>query len=305
MPEGAAFTTAPRRVRGVVDRGANFQEQWKRALALDPPFVMVTGWNEWIAGRWGKPGGPIEFVDQFDQEFSRDIEPMMGGHADNYYYQLVANVRRFKGTAPLPAASATRSIAIDGGFDQWRDVTPELSDDSGDTLRRDHDGSGGTHYVNRTGRNDLVAFKVAHDSSNLSFYARTRQPLSPPTDANWMWLLIDADRDTSTGWQGYDFIVNRSIEQDGTTWLEKNDGGWAWTRLAKIRYRCAGNELHISVPVSSLNVRPGEPAISVDFKWVDNAQRPGDIMDFYVSGDVAPEGRFRFRYNAVTGRARP
>ena len=290
---------------GAVDRGANFQEQWKRALVLDPPFVMVTGWNEWIAGRWGKPGGPIEFVDQFDQEFSRDIEPMMGGHADNYYYQLVANVRRFKGTAPLPAASATRSIAIDGGFDQWRDVTPELSDDSGDTLRRDHDGSGGTHYVNRTGRNDLVAFKVAHDSSNLSFYARTRQPLSPPTDANWMWLLIDADRDTSTGWQGYDFIVNRSIEQDGTTWLEKNDGGWAWTRLAKIRYRCAGNELHISVPVSSLNVRPGEPAISVDFKWVDNAQRPGDIMDFYVSGDVAPEGRFRFRYNAVTGRARP
>ncbi len=107
---------------GSVDRGPNFQEQWERAPELDPPFVMVTGWNEWIAGRWGEPGGPIEFVDQFDQQYSRDIEPMKGGHGDNYYYQLVANVRRYKGVAPLPRASAPRSIRIDGGLDQWADV---------------------------------------------------------------------------------------------------------------------------------------------------------------------------------------
>ncbi|HSW47060.1 MAG TPA: hypothetical protein VLM89_15965, partial [Phycisphaerae bacterium] len=82
---------------GAVNHGYNCQEQWKRAIELDPPFVMVTGWNEWIAGRWGNPGGPIVFVDQLDQEFSRDIEPMKGGHGDNYYWQLVANVRRYKG----------------------------------------------------------------------------------------------------------------------------------------------------------------------------------------------------------------
>ena len=58
---------------------------WKRTLELDPPFVMVTGWNEWVAGRGGEPGGPVVFVDQFDQESSRDIEPVKGGHADNYY----------------------------------------------------------------------------------------------------------------------------------------------------------------------------------------------------------------------------
>ena len=40
---------------GAVDRGYNFQEQWKRACELDPPFVMVTGWNEWIAGRFAGP----------------------------------------------------------------------------------------------------------------------------------------------------------------------------------------------------------------------------------------------------------
>ena len=85
--------------------GHNFQEQWQRVFELNPPFVMVTGWNEWIAGRWGKPDGPLVFVDQFDQEFSRDIEPMNGGHGDNYYFQLVANVRRYKGAPALPAAS--------------------------------------------------------------------------------------------------------------------------------------------------------------------------------------------------------
>ena len=40
---------------GAVNHGYNFQEQWNRAFELKPPFVMVTGWNEWIAGRWGSP----------------------------------------------------------------------------------------------------------------------------------------------------------------------------------------------------------------------------------------------------------
>jgi hypothetical protein len=30
--------------------------------------------------------GPVTFVDEFSAEFSRDIEPMKGGHGDNYVY---------------------------------------------------------------------------------------------------------------------------------------------------------------------------------------------------------------------------
>jgi hypothetical protein len=40
----------------------------------------------------------------------------------------------------------------------------------------------------------------------------------------------------------------------------------------------------------------GSSKLSIDFKWADNFQHPGDLMDFYVSGDVAPEGRFMYRY---------
>ena len=281
---------------GAVVRGHNFQEQGRRAIELDPPFVMVTGWNEWIACRFGKPGGPIEFVDQFDQEFSRDIEPMKGGHADNYYYQLVANVRRFKGAAPLPPPSPARSITINGDLDQWKDVGEEFPDDIGDTAPRDHEGAGGLRYVNRTGRNDLVAFKIVHDVRNVSFYARTRENLSPPAGANWMWLLIDADCEPRTGWEGYEYIVNRCMATGDTTCLEINMGGWAWKEVARIPYRFNDNELHLTIPRSALALTRENQRLTIDFKWADNVQCLDNVMDFYVSGDVAPEGRFRYRY---------
>ena len=49
--------------------------------------------------------------------------------------------------------------------------------------------------------------------------------------------------------------------------------------------------MQLAVPREAI----GRPA-KFDFKWVDNLQQPGDIMDFYNSGDVAPLGRFNFRY---------
>lgn len=280
---------------GAVNWGYNFAEQWKRALELDPPFVMVTGWNEWIAGRFGGAKGPFVFVDQFSEEFSRDIEPMKGGHGDNYYYQLVANVRRFKGVKPLPTASAPLAIHVDGAFDQWRNVQPEYRDDVGDTLFRDYDGAGGLHYTNHTGRNDLVAMKVARDAEHVYFYARTRQPISAPTDPAWMWLMISTGRGSEPTWEGYDYIINRTIDPDGTAWLEQCEGGWRWKKVTPVRYRVDGNELQLSIPRSALGL-PSGTAASFNFKWADNLQHPGDVMDFYVSGDVAPEGRFAYRY---------
>lgn len=280
---------------GAVNRGLNFQEQWKRALELAPPFVMVTGWNEWIAGRQ-PPADQVIFVDQFSEEYSRDIEPMKGGHGDNYYWQLVANVRRYKGAPPLPKASGPVSIRIAGGFAQWKNVEPEFRDHVGETIPRDFDGAGGLHYTNRTGRNDFVAAKVARDARNVCFYIRTREPITRHTDPNWMWLLIDADQDAKTGWEGYDFIANRTIETDGTTWLEKNEGGWKWKKVAKLSSRVDGREMHVAIPRSALGLPAGKTDVSIDFKWADNIQHPGDVMDFYLSGDVAPEGRFMYRY---------
>ncbi len=281
---------------GAVNFGYNFEEQWKRAVELNPPFVMVTGWNEWIAGRFHRPGKRVVFVDQFNEEFSRDIEPMKGGHGDNYYYQLVANVRKFKGVGSIAKGSAAKSIDVHGGFDQWKDVEPEYSDAVGDTAPRDFGGVGGLHYTDRSGRNDLVAMKVARDAKNVYFYARTREPITAAKEPGWMWLLIDVDRDAKTGLNGYDFVVNRTIDADGSAWIEKNVGGWKWEKVAKVEYRVEANELQLAVPREALGLKAGANEVSLDFKWADNIQRAGDLMDFYVSGDVAPEGRFNFRY---------
>jgi len=281
---------------GSVDRGYNFEEQWKRALELNPPFVMITGWNEWTAGRWSAPGKPIMFVDQYSEEFSRDIEPQEGGHGDNYYYQMAANIRRYKGAPALPEASPATKINLDGTFRQWQSVQPEFLPSVNEALPRDFVGVGGLRYTNNTGRNDFDSFKVAHDVRNVYFYARTHNQITPNSGANWMWLLIDADQNAATGWAGYDFIVNRTVDADGHTWLEKNIGGWNWQKVAPVSLQVAGNQLQLAIPRKALGLKVGHSAVRLDFKWADNLKHPGEIMDFYLDGTVAPEGRFNFRY---------
>jgi len=280
---------------GAVDHGYNFQEQWSRAMQLDPPFVMVTGWNEWIAGRFSRPGEGVAFIDQFNEEFSRDIEMMKGGHADDYYYQLVANVRRFKGMPALRKASGIKTISMDGEFAQWRDVGPEYRDYTGETIPRDYDGVAKLHYTNRTGRNDLDLMKVARDKDNIYFYVRTRAPITPPAGSNWMTLLIDADHNSTTGWHGYDFVLNRHVLSNTLTSLEKSGSGGSWSEAAKVPYQIKGNEMQIAIPRAALGLTSEK--FTIDFKWADSLSDPSDIMDFYVSGDVAPEGRFNYRYS--------
>jgi hypothetical protein len=139
--------------------------------------------------------------------------------------------------------------------------------------------------------------KVARDAANLYFYARTAAPLSPPTDPHWMWLLLSTGHPGHPTWEGYDFIVNRTIDPDGSTWIERCEGGWHWKKLAKIEMRAVGAELQLAIPKRLLDL-PETGAFHLDFKWADHLQHPGDVMDFYVSGDVAPEGRLMFRYSA-------
>ncbi len=72
--------------------------------------------------------------------------------------------------------------------------------------------------------------------------------------------------------------------------------GWNWTRVAKVAAEVKGNQLHVAIPRARLGLPAG--STTFDFKWSDSLQRPGDVTDFYLSGDVAPEGRMRYRYAA-------
>ncbi len=284
-------------------RGVYFAEQWDRALAVDPSVVFVAGWNEWMAQRFIAPatapfaGGTLSagdsyFVDAYSAEFSRDIEPAKGELQDDYYYQFVANARHYKGVRPIDPATR-RTIDIDGGFGPWATVGPEYRDDVGDPVHRDAPGWGDTHYVNQTGRNDIVAAKVAYDADHVYFYVRTADPLTPHTDPNWMLLYLSIAPDRNPNWLGYDFVVNRSIGT-GLTKLQRATGhGYGWADMIDARYSTSGGELQVAIPRSALGL-PAD-ACKVDFKWADNVQQTGDASDFTLNGDAAPNDRFNYR----------
>ncbi|CAF0978465.1 unnamed protein product [Adineta ricciae] len=282
-----------------VNWGLNFAEQWQRALEIDPLFIFVTGWNEWTAGRyaswsrWTAP--PVIFVDEFIQEFSRDIEPMMGGHGDNYYYQLVDSVRRYKGVRSVIPVQAS-PIIIDGHFQDWIPVQPSFQTDPGTPVCRNYSGSGKAGpYINYTGRNDIIESKVSYNGDYIYFYVRTYNMTTNYTDPNWMLLFLNTDANYTTGWLGYDYVINRHVQSLGETFLERNteNNSYVWTELTTIPYAMRGKELELMVPRKMLNIPSS--SVTIDFKWADNIQQDGTWSDFTLNGDAAPPDRFNFR----------
>ena len=290
------------------EQGLYFAEQWHYALPLKPEFIFITGWNEWIAQRFlsdgtsqflGRilPAGETFFVDVYTPEYSRDIEPMLGGHGDNYYWQMVEGIRRFKGARPVPVASAAKTIAIPGDFAQWADLRPEYLDDLHDTTPRDHAGvAGAPHYTTRTGRNDLDTMHVAHDTTHLYFHATARDALTPSSDAHWMVLFLDTDSDAKTGWLGYNFRINQTRTAD-TASIERWDGA-AWQAVVTAKWEARDRDLHLAVPRVALGLTAASTALRFDFKWADNLPEAPDALDFLDQGDTAPNARFNYRYTS-------
>lgn len=165
----------------------------------------------------------------------------------------------------------------------------------GNTIHRDHRGRYDQVYTNHTGRNDIIGAKVARDADNLYFYVETADTLTPQTDRNWMMLFIDTDRNQSTGWRGYDFIVNR-INPREKAYIEQNvENRWEWETMGETNYAIKANKLALEIPRDILNL--AKQVVDIEFKWNDNMQENGNLMNFYVNGDTAPGGRFNFVYS--------
>ena len=306
--------------------GYNFQEQWDYALEKKPKYVFVTGWNEWNAARQDSWGGgtdgthtwvnyPNSFPDQYDFERSRDIEPTCnwGDDGDNYYYQLIDNVRRFKGAGSYPNVTRPKTMAIDGDFDGWDKVSPDFKHYGGNTFHRNHgwqsnyglSGDSRFIYTNNTGRNDFVDARVTRDADYVYFYVETKGAISARTDANWMRLLINIDRNINTGWKGYDFCLNYLNPTSDTQGIVSHATGtsWEWTNDSgdTFDYAISGNKMEIRVPRSVLGLS-SSAKLDFEFKWCDNnlvtteGSQVTRILNLYVDGDAAPGGRFNFHY---------
>ena len=84
------------------NNGNFFYEQWKRAFEHRPKVITLTWWNEWTAQRFLDDNGNSRFVDNYTQEYSRDIEPMEGGHGDLYYQWMKQYISAYKNEENCP-----------------------------------------------------------------------------------------------------------------------------------------------------------------------------------------------------------
>ncbi len=280
--------------------GYNFAEQWEHALEIDPKVVFVTGWNEWTAGRH-ETWADIEnaFPDQFNDEYSRDIEPTKGALKDHYYYQLVNYIRKFKGVNPIPTPSPVQTIDLSGDVAQWATVEPYYAAYIGNTADRDAQGYGSLTYTEVSGRNDIIGARVARDSDTVWFYVECNMNITPYTDRLWMNLLIDSDQ-ANKGWETFDYVVNKSAASADTLVLERFTGeGYASEKVADVQYRVDDKYMVVEIPKSAIGLADSD--YTINFSWTDNVHDEGDdttftgdIMDFYISGDVAPGARFKY-----------
>lgn len=298
-------------------QGLAYQEQFDYAISNSPEVLMITGWNEWWAGRWeGGDAAGIEeageyiissnpkdkeysyYVDNLNPEYSRDIEPMKGGFGDNYYYQTVINVRNYKGSRQPETAFGQSAVDLNGSVAQWYSVGPEFRDVYGDTTQRDHlSHVGRLNYTNDTGRNDILTAKVSSDDDNLYFYVECAEDITVREGDNWMNLFIKSDEDSTNGWYGFDYLINRSGE-GGKASVEKFKDGWNFEKVSDAEYVVSGKTLVIKVKKSDIGYN-GE---SLDFKWADNSVTDGDIMGFWDNGDAAPDARFCYRYTTAEAK---
>ena len=304
--------------------GYNFSEQFDYALEVDPKVVFITGWNEWIAGRYKSwPEGyksAVEnaFPDQCNDEYSRDLEPTKGALQDHYYYLMVNYVRKYKGARPIPAPSLQATIDITKDNTQWSAVEPYYAAYIGNTDDREANGYNDIWYWDYSGRNDIIGARVARDEEFVYFYVECFDNITPYTDPLWMVLYIDSDQQNQ-GWETFDYVLNKTSPSATKATLEKFTGnGYETQKVGEVDYAVDGKYMQVKVPKSMLNLSGYD--FTVNFAWTDNVHDEddqgemgdtgykytkfsGDIMNFYISGDVAPAGRFKFSYISTNENA--
>ena len=286
-----------------VNSGTNYEPQWetvfknnadKKNKKIDT--VMITGFNEWMAQKLND-GSTSFFVDTFSEEYSRDVEMMMGGYGDDYVVQTAINVRKFKYSDGKDYIRKKITIDIeDETFADWAKVFNKYKDPTGDALAREFtDCFRTTVYTDNSDRNDINEVAVASDDKNLYVRIVTEEDITDynGTDKNWMNLFIRTYKAGSDTFGGFDYVINRQPEAN-TTSLERSLGGYNFKKIADVKYKRIGNSISFEIPLSALGLTADNPSVWV--KAADNVTAYDDVMDYYVSGDCAPLGRFAYAY---------
>ncbi len=277
-----------------VAKGSFYQATWDTALKSNASMVFIGEWNEWCSSKqmWD---GEYMLCDEVNEEYSRDIEPMKGGFGDNFYMQTIQNIRKFKGVDGK-AAGTKKTIDINKSADQWKDVSTVWRSIGTAAPARDSLGlCDETRYTQAAARNNLQEIKAANDGSNLYLYIRTEKAITDydGKSENWMNVFVGTGTIAQKGWNGFEFVIGRKPQKNGTTSVEKLDANGKGTSVGTAQYTVDGNVMQVKIPLSVL----GSAAKSgVYVKAADGIDSPKDIMDYYISGKTMPYGRMAYQY---------
>ena len=308
--------------------GANFQEGWDAAIRLDPDIVFITGWNEWVVQKRNLhehmpelcPYDFPDYTDNFNVEFSRDLEMtkaatyvkgpngtyVQEGYGDNYYLQLVYNIRKYKGitTADKQESPKGVSIDIDGSIAQWDQVNTRYVTLSSDKIERDAAGFyKNTKYTQAKPDNFIQDVKVTYDQENIYFLVRTEENVTAHQNGstNWMNLFIGVDGAETGSWASFNYVINRNPKSNSVTSMEYFTGTdtYETAHLCDVQYRVDGKYIQFQIPRDALEFEAD--AFGFTFKVADGINEESNILDYYVSGESFPIGRMAHIYETEVG----
>ncbi len=294
---GRGWSTGKKQnIKEDIMKGTFFDAQWRTLKRTDARFVMITGWNEWVAQK-NLYDGEYAFVDNFDMEYSRDIEPMKGGYEDAYFIQMMKHIREFKyeSMEGKIAAAVRKTIDVTGSPAQWSDINAiyrRVGRDDG--ARRAYDAVRVEFLETDPVRNSLTEIRVTVDAENVYFYIKAEEAIVSADDENWMNIFIGTgSAPTMKGWESYEYVINRSRSGNSAT-IEKLNADYTGEKLeATATFSVQGNVMQVSVPRAALGIEnPGD----FYFKVADGVVDTDEIMDYYSTGRSMPMGRLSYLY---------
>lgn len=125
---------------------------------------------------------------------------------------------------------------------------------------------------------------------NLYFYLRANGKWIQ--DSHFTWLLLNTDDNYTTGWIGFDYLVDLGENLLKTS--INNTGQWQPQQNVTI-INSENNELHFSISYQFLQIDSRQ--IQLQFKWFSaDVLYTMDPLKFIDKGDAAPNDRFTYTY---------
>ena len=281
-----------------VAEGANYASQWERVLSGENNerirFVNLTGWNEWIALKLSDSSDRYFMVDQFDYEYSRDLEPMKGGYGDNYYMQTIQNIRKWKYSEAKHYKYEQKTVDV-SSFDEsaWESAAVYL-DFTGECIGRDHPAFGGAfNYIDDTDRNDIASVRVLHDSKYAYFRVETVADITAYESGDTGWMNILLQTGGGSHFMSYQYALNKNVNgNSGSVSRYTADG--KWESFSNCDVYVQGNVMQVRVKLSDIGLSAKN--FCMQFKVTDNVKKASDAASYYTTGDSAPIGRLSYTY---------